>query len=373
MEQSQPPERRSVADQVKGHARLLGVLAVVGLADLAGAVTSIFAPDQEPARCEAAAPAAVLVDPSTPALPDDPVPKYAPLVHIDRRDVHVPMPADCFLEHASLSWARLSARNDAQLEPVSEIDSARLGGADGGYEFDEEGVFRSHEFTRPFAKNRARSLDGRRGFYLDVEDEFRFGAESSSTEQGVFAGSPVYYEFAPGHYITYWFFYGFSAPAGTKAAVAKNVGHEGDWERVTVRLSGKTATDIAYYQHGGAPQELRYAAVAKRGTHPIVFSGRGSHASYSKAGLQTKFLDRTGRGREWRTWEFLADATKQPWFGYGGAWGVVRLVPKELQKLKLGPGEFTGPSGPCSKKPAPDGWLLDPKVPPPGPGVCAPR
>ena len=365
--------RHRAAVWVRDRTALLGVLALVGLADVAGAVTSIFAPDPKPASCAPAEPAAVLVDQSTPAIEGDPVPKYAPLVHLERQEAHFPMPAECFLVHSGLSWARLSARNDEQIEPLSEIDADRLGGAGGGYEFDDQGVFRSHEFTRPFASSRAR-LSGRRGFYLDVEDRFRFGAAPPAAERGVFSGTPVYYEFAPGHYVTYWFFFGFSAPAGTKSAVAGVVGHEGDWERVTVRLSGKIATDVAYYQHGGEPQEIPYAGVAKRGTHPVVYSGRGSHASYPSAGLQRKFVDHTGLGQEWRTWELLADATKQPWFRYGGAWGVVRLVPKKLQVVaKLGPGEFTGPSGPCSKKPAPNDWLLDATVPPPGPGVCAPR
>jgi hypothetical protein len=157
------------------------------------------------------------------------------------------------------------------------------------------------------------------------------------------------------------------------------LGHEGDWERITVRLDGTEATEVAYYQHGAGPEKVAYAAVEKRGTHPVVFSGRASHASYRTAGFQQKFADRTGRARAWRTWEFIADATKQPWYAFGGAWGVVRGVPRTVRALgrraglPIGDGEFTGPSGPCSKRPAPDDWLLDTAVPPPGPGVCAPR
>jgi hypothetical protein len=356
-------------------ARLVGMLAVVAVVDVAGAAVSIFddSDSKPPGICETAQPAAVLVDESTPSIEGDPVPMYAPLVHLDRQDRHLPMPADCFVEQAELNWARLAAKDDEELRDASEIDEERLGGAKGGYEFDDEGVFRSHEFTRPFAGNRAR-LTGRRGFYLDLEDEFRFGHAPPSAGEVEFAATPVYYEFVPGRYVTYWFFYGFSAPAGAKSALGGVIGHEGDWERITVRLRGTTATEVAYYQHGGAPQTLPYAAVPKEGTHPIVFSGRESHASYPTAGFQAAFADRTAVGHEWRTWEFLADATKQPWFRFGGAWGVVRRVPGTLKRrAKLDEGAFTGPSGPCSKKPAPNEWLLDPAVPPPGPGVCAPR
>jgi hypothetical protein len=350
------------------------MLAVVALVDVAGAAVSIFDDSEsKPATCASAEPAAVLVNESTPPIEGDPVPIYAPLVHLDRQDLHLPMPADCFLEQSKLRWAKLSARDDEEIEPVSEIEDDQLGGAEGGYEFEDEGVFRSHEFTRPFAGNRVR-LTGRRGFYLDLEDEFRFGLAPPSPGNVEFTGTPVYYEFVPGRYVTYWFFYGFSAPAGAKSAVASVIGHEGDWERITVRLRGTTATEVAFYQHGGAPQRLPYNAVDKQGTHPIVFSGRESHASYSTAGFQAASADRTARGHEWRTWEFLADATKQPWFRFGGAWGVVRRVSRRVKAAaKLDDGAFTGPSGPCSKKPAPNDWLLDPAVPPPGPGVCAPR
>lgn len=363
---------RSRGTRLRERGALLGVLAIVGIADAAGAVTAIFASDPEPGSCAAAEPAAVLVDASTPPIAGDPVAKYAPLVFFERQEAHLPMPADCFIEEAELSWARSSAAGAEVFEPVADIDDARLGGSEGGYSVDDGGVFRSHEFTRPFAQGRARLTD-RRGFFLDVDDRFRYGGDPA------LAGIPAYYEFVPGRYVTYWLFYGFSAPAGTKSAVAGMLGHEGDWERITVRLDGTEAAEVAYYQHGAGPELVAYAAVEKRGTHPVAFSGRGSHASYRTAGFQAKFADRTGRAREWRTWEFIADATKQPWYGFGGAWGVVRSVPRTVRALgrraglPIGDGEFTGPSGPCSKKPAPDDWLLDAAVPPPGPGVCAPR
>lgn len=363
---------------MKDRAALLGVLALVGAADVAGAITSVFAPEREPGICSSARPAAVLVDQSSAPIEGDPVPRYAPLVHLERRELHLPMAVDCFLENSELRWARLSAKDDERLEPLTGIDDDRLGGAEGGYTIEDAGLFRSHEFTRPFEKERVR-LRGRRGFYLDVEDRFRFGTAPPGTEEGALTGTPVYYEFVPGRYVTYWFFYGFSAPAGTKSAIAGVVGHEGDWERVTVRLAGTTATEVAYYQHAGGPQIIPYASVAKRGTHPVVYSGLESHASYATAGFQQKFADRAGRGHEWRTWQFLADATKQPWYRYGGAWGVVRRVPRTVKlaaaaaRRSVGEGEFTGPSGPCRKRPAPNDWLLSNVVAPPGPGVCAPR
>ena len=369
--------RRQNGSWFKEKAALLGVLTIVGAVDAAGAVTAAFAPAPELITCPTARPDAVLVDSSTPPIAGDPVARYAPLVYLDKREQALPMSVDCFLENAELRWAAALPAGDVIIEQIGRIDFDRLGGGQGGYSVDDGGIFRSQEFTRPFGDRRAR-LSGRRGFFVDAKARFQKGPAQPSDRYAL-AATPLYYEFVPGHYVTYWFFYGFSAPAGATSAIAGMVGHEADWERISVRLSGVAATKVAYYQHGGDPQIVAYAIVSKDGTHPVVFSGRGSHASYPAAGLQQKFKDRTGRGRVWRTWQFLADATRQPWYRYGGAWGIVRAVPGKVRtaarrlRLPLGEGEFTGPSGPCSKTPAPDEWLLNRSVPPAGPGICAPR
>jgi Vacuolar protein sorting-associated protein 62 len=369
--------RRQGGSWFKEKAAMLGVLTIIAAVDAAGAVTAAFAPAPEPITCPTARPDAVLVDSSTPPIAGDPVARYAPLVYLDKREQALPMSVDCFLESAELGWAAASPANDVVLEQTGRVDTARLGGAQGGYSVDDGGVFRSHEFTRPYAELRAR-LSGRRGFFLDAGARFRKGPVEP-LDRYTLTPTPLYYEFVPGHYVTYWFFYGFSAPAGATSTIAGMLGHEADWERITVRLTGARATKVAYYQHGGEPQIVDYTNVSKEGTHPVVFSGRGSHASYPIAGLQQEFIDRTGRGRAWRTWQFLADVTRQSWYRYGGAWGIARAVPGKVSTaafrvgLRIGDGEFTGPSGPCSKKPAPDDWLLNRGVPPPGPGICAPR
>jgi hypothetical protein len=369
--------RRRNGSWLKEKAALLGVLTIVSAVDAAGAVTAAFAPAPELVTCPGSQPDAVLVDRSTPAIAGDPVAHYAPLVYLDKREQALPMSVDCFLENADLRWAAAVPAGDVVLEQTGRIDVDRLGGGHGGYSVDDGGVFHSQEFTRPYTDRGAR-LSGRRGFFVDARARFRKGPAQPS-DRFALAPTPLYYEFVPGHYVTYWFFYGFSAPAGATSTIAGMLGHEADWERITVRLRGVAATKVAYYQHGGEPETVDYDSVAKDGTHPVVFSGRGSHASYPTSGLQRKFKDRTGRGRVWRTWQFLADVTRQPWYRYGGAWGVVRTVPGKVRRaalrlgFPLGEGEFTGPSGPCSKKPAPDDWLLDRRVPPAGPGVCAPR
>jgi hypothetical protein len=84
-----------------------------------------------------------------------------------------------------------------------------------------------------------------------------------------------------------------------------------------------------------------------------VFSARGSHASYWRAGSYENLFSVAGRPRfavhdsaiacpdcpQWRAWEFLLDARVQPWYGFGGAWGAPG-----------GMGGTTGPLGPSPFK-----------------------
>jgi hypothetical protein len=86
-----------------------------------------------------------------------------------------------------------------------------------------------------------------------------------------------------------------------------------------------------------------------RPTHPRAYSAKGSHATYRRGG---KYLQVLSIGNHkilavkddaracpqcplWFTWERLVNAEKQPWYGFGGAWGTVGSAP-----------DFTGPLGP---------------------------
>ena len=117
--------------------------------------------------------------------------------------------------------------------------------------------------------------------------------------------------------ITYLWLYGYSGaipdtPLGE---------HEGDWERVTVRLD-KTASEVyaIYYSAHGKKDgiwqigQVRDTSTSRTGgnkgkllenpqtgymmqdNRPIVFTGQDTHANYSWPGLIAKFQDRTGKG-----------------------------------------------------------------------------
>lgn len=89
--------------------------------------------------------------------------------------------------------------------------------------------------------------------------------------------------------------------------------HEADWEQVFVYLSDEGEQDpvplwVAYASHDFKGDDLRRRwddpEIQKEGTHPIVFAGAGSHASYFAKGeylmsIAPSFLKPLGRAIEW--------------------------------------------------------------------------
>jgi len=289
-----------------------------------------------------------------PTAADSPRERYAPLVFLHPRELRLPLSTECFITHSRLTWA-VGRAGVVQKTKRGELDAKRLGVADpytsdlagGPCEAGATGCFRATDHTRPFDGGRG-PLTGRVGFALDVDNAFRSGLISASVGP-VYTGAPVYVQAEPG-FITYWFFYGFSAAGGRfdKRGVS-TFGHEGDWERISVHLDeAGNPLEVAYFEHAGPPLLIPWAQTPRLGTHPIVFSGLGSHASYpaEKGPQQKRNADSTRVGRLWPTWEQIVDVRDEPWFGFGGAWGAAGLAR-----------ELTGPLGPSPyKTPAPSEW-----------------
>ena len=116
---------------------------------------------------------------------------------------------------------------------------------------------------------------GREGFFLDVLNSEREG--NRPLDDAYSNAPPMYYDYEPGRYIIYWFFYAFSGRSGDK--------HEGDWERMAVRLQDNDeATTAAYWQHFCNPldpstdygnyswNEMENKGFLTQGTHPTAYS-----------------------------------------------------------------------------------------------------
>jgi hypothetical protein len=346
------PARMKIGARKAMAAVFSAVAAAIGGAVGANTLTAEATAVEPPTCPETAIPGATVGSFESQASVSTPQ-RYAPLVFLHPDEELLPMAADCFIANSSLEFAEGRNKQSRKAER-GELTAERL--VRPGY---EHGGFTTRERTRPFASGRAPALVGRRGFYLDLEDRFRSGARS--TEEDVFfAGTPVYYEHEPGRHITYWFFYGFSAPAAKlvrplRRRGIRSAGHEGDWEGISIKLDEQDApVSVRYFAHGEKVEPVPWAKVKKLDGHPIVFSALGSHASYAMT-RRLPNLDLGGGGPIWATWLLVADARVQPWYGYGGAWGVARTVPGTVRAVaavfrkKVGRGEFTGPLGPPFK------------------------
>ena len=145
----------------------------------------------------------------------------------------------------------------------------------------------------------------------------------------------MYYDYRPNKHVTFWFFFPYNDTEGWVSAF----NHQGDWERVSIKLnSSNRATRMHYFRHGAeCGLDLPWAAVSTdpQNGRPEVFIANGTHGSYASPGShEVPCIDLPGprdfpedqaqRGpTRWETWKALADVKKQPWYGFGGAWGDI--------------------------------------------------
>ena len=238
------------------------------------------------------------------ALPsaDDLAVVYAPVVYLHPDEHRRPMNASDFARRSSLACGGRVVR-----ERVTNDDLSALG--------------------RPPLSVTARRRAGDPSLadcangkpVLDlIEPHDRFGSRSRSPIQRLYVGTPAYVDRSTEKTrrgITYWLFYAYSVTAGQFGP------HEGDWERVTVCLDEfERPTKVIYHQHG--THETRpWTWAPKLGTHPIVYSAKGSHASYPVAGRRDTTQDLADEGDVWPTWTTLENVLDQPWYGFRGHWG----------------------------------------------------
>ncbi len=144
--------------------------------------------------------------------------------------------------------------------------------------------------TDPFAKLRrdARSA-GRlsRRAVLPSEAELRRVRSGSQTPDEWTTYVHVFEREDRGLSVQYWFFYPYNdGPLFFD--------HEHDWEHVTVRLNPlrePERLDLSRHENDRPGVSYAWSAARREGEHPIVFSARGSHASYQHHTEAIRFDD----------------------------------------------------------------------------------
>jgi len=153
-------------------------------------------------------------------------------------------------------------------------------------------------------------------------------------------------------WLQYWFFYFLN---DYQLAWGIDV-HEGDWEMIQLRLErgGEEPLEAVYAQHTFC--EIRAWEQVRRlsqeneedgatpepgdGDRPLVYVGRGSHASFFEPGYhQTDLYDITDGKRRPKHPTHLVDVTRPPgWLLWPGRWGGSRTG-------------YKGPDAPCRHDP----------------------
>jgi hypothetical protein len=281
--------------------------------------------------------------------------QFAPQVRLHPNEQYWPARVIAyFLRNAELKWS-YSKLTEQTLPNAGfgQVEPRRLGIGSGTTSYIRLGCsgyhwFRSWDLTRPYESGRTGCLGGGpEGFFLNLRDSARPG------EPNNLANVPVYFEFLSGRYVQYYFFY-----ANDDAQPINFADHEGDWERIAIDLDASNQpVQVAYYTHGCDPKIYSWANVPKvNGTHPIVWSAKGTHGSWHEVGDGSRDTcnsvggvgedQLSDSGPRWNTWTHMVNANQAPWYGFGGAWGER--------------GNFatsTGPLGPYpGKKQPPAGW-----------------
>lgn len=277
----------------------------------------------------------------------DPAATFAPLVRLHPRETSFPMSARHFLSKAGLEWtggpcwkemdvSASASSSDASATPIPKLVPRRLGRSP-AYEVRPRRkncvdlrpqTFTATMRTRPFDReDRPAGLHLDEGFGLDILTDAQPGKRRLDAD-GTLAGVPVYYviermavDGRPGLRLSYWMLYG----RGERRDAAQGgevVSHEGDWERVDVVVAraggrhGYVPESVRYHSHAGV-REVPWEEAVRAGpgsTHPIVDVTPEFHTP--------RPAGRCDDCTDWLTWRRLRDARREPWYGYGGAWGA---------------------------------------------------
>ncbi len=320
-----------------------------------------------------------------PVVTANPAATFAPLVHLHSEERWHPLSADQFIANSTLFFVdgpcapqpvsigisiapvgRRDATSPPLLSPSNLLSEPR-------HRVRPNCTRRSlvayapGDLTRPWDDRLVRPTD-EQGFYLDLDDDMRQGHRGAGWfgNQAYMRDVPVYYSTSPepvsgnpGLRLTYWMLYGMSTPR--KWRDFRSSSHEGDWERVSVlvrelRPDRYVPISVRYHFHDeyrDIPWDVVLRASDVEGaTHPVAFAANGTHAPYPRAGEYAWAVlegSRTGlvipeeatacvTCPQWQTWKQLLDVRREPWYGFGGAWG--RVGRSEATTGPLGPSKW---------------------------------
>ena len=278
--------------------------------------------------------------------------KYAPIVKLHSGDSLRPANVDWVLPFARMRYNHNNCPDHPLLNygQVTEFNITDQTHQDNSSFCSHSGPTRHSDVDEP-----PENLSS--GFFLQFLESTREGSSSG--------GWTVYGHVYPGagnrKVLQYWFFYPYNHAFGT-------FNHEGDWEFMAVVLDTQEQAESYILAAHGDPHTFSAttnpAQVQTEGNHPIIYSAKGSHASYpsytgdvcdGSPNIGLTPMDRCdSSGPEWRTWELgfggVVNLGERAfpnfnWLNYTGLWGEVGAWP-EIPIFR----HTTGPRGPAYQR-----------------------
>lgn len=164
---------------------------------------------------------------------------------------------------------------------------------------------------------------------------------------------------AGGAWLQYWLFY---AGQDQDRGIVRTGRHAGDWEMVQLRVDEQERpVQAVYAQHAGAERCAWGTVEKRRGKHPLVYAGHGSHASYLRRGVRDRTWpdpndEADGRGTVVTPRLVRIDERSPRWMRWPGRWGGARAA-------WWNPAEQDSPPGPAFQGQGrwsdPDKWARD--------------
>jgi hypothetical protein len=146
-------------------------------------------------------------------------------------------------------------------------------------------------------------------------------------------------------WLQYWFFYYYN----DKGLLGSGL-HEGDWEMVQFRIGADGEPEVATYAQHTYGEKADWADIEKEegpsGPAPVVYSARGSHASYFRPGIYTQAPvipdHNDDKGPRVRPQLNVITAESPTWVAWPGRWGSTGHILK-LPFVTIGADSPPGP------------------------------
>ena len=220
--------------------------------------------------------------------------QYSPVLQMTAGERWAPQSVNSYVRRATLIRIGGKTRHDLTLDGLAQYHcrpqeqrpcfTLTVSKVDNGGRVVDECSSGSQPCARPITHREGRRYHG--ALYYRV---LRRGRRQPDKSPDAFRHAGNYFNPGqePSTLIQYWFFYPYDEWTRPVLTGQLTQRHEGDWEAITLGLSGTGPIFVAYSAHCGSTElawsKTRAAAGEDTNLHPLVAVAEGSHANYPRA------------------------------------------------------------------------------------------